>query len=168
MLKASSRALEGRWEMRQGTELEGCAAAGAAAGPVSVAGTRRTPAGVEGWLCWGFLKIGTGFGQVLSNFLPFRALLGEWRLHSAQPLCWGRGAIIFPGDNPCLDADGSITPMHLGAAQLFMYRKKPFVKNGLFIKQNNFLPKGGAQNLSLSYAFGTNYCLRLKMIGREN
>lgn len=75
----------------------------------------------------------------------------------------GQGEIILPGDNPCLDGDGSITPMHLGASTV-TYKK--FVKNGLFIKQNNFLPKGGAQNLSLSYAFSTDY--HLKMIGREN
>ena len=84
--------------------------------------------------------------------------------------CAGAAGLLFSlEDNCCLDGDASITPTHLGArVLLFTYRKKPFVKNGLFIKQNNFLLKGGAQNLILSYAFGTNYYLRLKMIGREN
>lgn len=42
----------------------------------------------------GLLQTGTGPEQGLSNFLPFRALLGERRLHSAQPLCQGRGALF--------------------------------------------------------------------------
>lgn len=102
------------------------------------------------------------------HLLPFRALLGDRRLHSAQPLCWGRGPLFSLVTIPVWMEMAVSHPCIWEPAQLFMYRKKPFVKNALFIKQNIFLPKGGAQHLSLSYAFSTNYCLRLKMIGREN
>lgn len=137
-------------------------------GPVAGTGTGRAPVGTEGWLCWGCLKTGAVPAQVLSNFLPFRVLLGERRLHSAQPLCQGRGPLFSPVTIPVWMEMALSHPCISEPAQLFMYRKKPFVENGLFIKQNNFLPKGGAQNFSLSYAFGTNYRLRLKTIGREN
>lgn len=81
--------------MRQGTELEVRAAAGAAAGPVSVAGTGRALAGWKGWLCWGCLKTGTGPGQVLDNFLPFRALLREEAGQCPAPVL-GQGGHYSP------------------------------------------------------------------------
>lgn len=63
-----------------------------------------------------------------SNFPPFRALLGERRLHSAQPLCWGRGPLFSLVTIPVWMEMAVSHPCILEPAQLFMYRKKPFVK----------------------------------------